>query len=288
LGKQNWDFLTLPMVKRRKTTQDTPVSALTSSSSQPGSTAQVRAQLIGTVRPLLAREAQTFRQTANEHFRSAGELRRELSERFASWSHILRTLRTSHPESDWGEGDSICSELKEEIVFLLAMACGRGVRHEWRAPGWLARWPMEMDNDRVPMPAASLGFLDEADSRFVLAAITRFFGEPSRVYGAENSTPPTGEKSVFRHDGDFAWVVWKGHRYKLGPTARKAMRILYNAYDRHEPEVSGTALMKEIGTPSSRVRDVFKRTGLWKTLVVSTSPGVYRLNLPDPSVAKAQ
>jgi hypothetical protein len=58
--------------------------------------------------------------------------------------------------------------------------------------------------------------------------------------------------------------------------------MLYHASSSGTPELGQDYILEALGTPASRLRDTFKNSKLWRTLiVVGTKRGTYRLNLSN-------
>ena len=88
-----------------------------------------------------------------------------------------------------------------------------------------------------------------------------------------------GPKS-FDHSPDFSTVRSKGRGYSLGPNERAAFRVLYEAWERDTPELGGDYVIEQAESNARNMSELFKRSGVWKTLVVPGSRrGVYRLSL---------
>lgn len=98
------------------------------------------------------------------------------------------------------------------------------------------------------------------------------------------ATPP----GSFDYSPGFASVRFEGRTYTLGPSERVAFRVLYEAWERHTPELSGDHLLdivlEEVETRPRSISELFRGSGLFGAVVVQGSrKGVYKLNL-DPSV----
>ncbi len=97
---------------------------------------------------------------------------------------------------------------------------------------------------------------------------------------ASSSMPP-------QHTDDFRLVVWNGRRYDLSATQAAIVRVLWHAREAGTPDVSETALLEEADSNSERLRDVFRRSPAWRSLVVrGEGRGTYRLALPQPEPRK--
>ncbi len=78
---------------------------------------------------------------------------------------------------------------------------------------------------------------------------------------------------------DFHSVQLFGEQIILTPRQAKLISILYEAHESGHPNVSKARLLEAIEAETSDVRDFFRKTPLWKTVVYSERRGTYRLNL---------
>lgn len=71
-----------------------------------------------------------------------------------------------------------------------------------------------------------------------------------------------------------------GAGYHLTERQARVVEILYRALQNGTPEVSHREIMKMLGTPNSKLKDSFRGSAAWGTLVVPGSTrGTYRLNI---------
>jgi hypothetical protein len=89
------------------------------------------------------------------------------------------------------------------------------------------------------------------------------------------------KKPIFSASEDYRSVTYKGDIHSLTPNQSVMIQLLHRAYDAGHPDVGKHRLLSAIGTKASEVRDSFKKSPLWKKLVVSKRKGTYRLDLPD-------
>lgn len=93
--------------------------------------------------------------------------------------------------------------------------------------------------------------------------------------------PKEPEPEFVVHDEEgFTSFTFRGKRYDVGAPQGKAIKLLYEAGKAGRPDVS----LKEIREvmdllPTSKVKDSFRRTGLWKTLLVSKKRNTRRLDI---------
>jgi hypothetical protein len=89
------------------------------------------------------------------------------------------------------------------------------------------------------------------------------------------------EESAFIASEDYCSIKYKGVSYTLTRNQSTIIRLLHEAYLKGTSSLSKLALLSAIEAETSRVRDSFKSSELWSTLIVANrSPrGTYRLNL---------
>ena len=84
----------------------------------------------------------------------------------------------------------------------------------------------------------------------------------------------------FEHSLDFSSVIFEGTKYSLGPAERAAFHILHKAWEEGTPEVGGDYVLAEIESNARSISELFRRSGIWKTVIVpGNRRGIYRLNL---------
>jgi len=95
-----------------------------------------------------------------------------------------------------------------------------------------------------------------------------------------NSAGKKGDAN-FSKSGDYCSIKYKGVLYRLTPNQSKIVRMLHDAYLAGTPALRGDTLLAALEAETSRVRDSFKNSPLWGTLIVSNrSPrGTYQLKL---------
>jgi hypothetical protein len=84
----------------------------------------------------------------------------------------------------------------------------------------------------------------------------------------------------FQHSDDYRSVVFKGETHTLTSNQAQVVEILHNAYCSGIPDLGKDHVLEKLGTPASRLRDTFRKSKLWGTLIVfGAKRGTYRLNL---------
>jgi len=93
-----------------------------------------------------------------------------------------------------------------------------------------------------------------------------------------------GAKGLCRHSPDFSCVVWYGAEYTFTPNQAKCVKSLWEAWENGTPDIHHQQILEDAGLDNAkRLVDVFKNHPTWKTLIVSTRKGVYRLNAENKS-----
>lgn len=87
---------------------------------------------------------------------------------------------------------------------------------------------------------------------------------------------------IFSASEDYCSITYRGVPYILTKNQRKIIKLLHEAYIEGTPALSKGALLSAIEAETSRVRDSFKNSPLWRTLVISNGRrGTYSLNLGE-------
>lgn len=106
-------------------------------------------------------------------------------------------------------------------------------------------------------------------------------GPGSKFYVTPNVDSPTPDKSVFEHSPDYSWVRLRGQGYNLTPPQRSVVEILHSEYKANGKGIVGQAyILDKAGYKAKSLRDVFRNSAAWKTLIVSgEKKGTYRLKI---------
>lgn len=86
----------------------------------------------------------------------------------------------------------------------------------------------------------------------------------------------------FTFSPDFRSVNYNGEVYALTSSLAKIVEILYNAWEKGTPEVSTAYISEQMEglLATSDLRDSYRKSKIWKTLLVSgTTKGTLRLNI---------
>lgn len=79
-------------------------------------------------------------------------------------------------------------------------------------------------------------------------------------------------------DPSFRVVQVDGQAHSFGDIQSNVLRLLHQASQSGEPWQSGKRLLKDAGSVSFSLPNVFKRRPIWRKLVISDRQGNYRLS----------
>jgi hypothetical protein len=98
------------------------------------------------------------------------------------------------------------------------------------------------------------------------------------------STTLFADSGLLRNN-DYTAVVWRGIPFSFSKAEARAVELLHEAYksggshDVHQQQL--LTAVNELNAFPPTLRDLFRRTGAWKTLVVpGRRRGFYRVDLP--------
>jgi hypothetical protein len=99
--------------------------------------------------------------------------------------------------------------------------------------------------------------------------------EPERILkGADDA-------DEFEVSPDYLTVRYRGEEIILTRNQSQMLKVLHGAYLSGFPDVEKLKLLAAIDNEESQVKDSWKSSPLWRTLIVSKRKGVYRLDLPS-------
>ncbi len=78
---------------------------------------------------------------------------------------------------------------------------------------------------------------------------------------------------------DFRTVKVKQLEYHVSPTQGRVINRMWEYLKKGMKQVHQDTLLEDLGVCSKKMKDVFKKSPLWKTIVVPAGKGFYRLNL---------
>ena len=118
-----------------------------------------------------------------------------------------------------------------------------------------------------------------------LSLKTKMDRPDTRVPAQQNTplpTPPNNpEGDTFSVSEDYRSVRFKGERHATTRFQAIMIRVMHEAHMAGHPDVGAMKLLEAIENETSDVRNTFRNSPLWNTLVVSKRKGTYRLNLPE-------
>jgi hypothetical protein len=85
-------------------------------------------------------------------------------------------------------------------------------------------------------------------------------------------------KVVFEYSPDYSTVTLRGQAFSLTKRQARVVDLLHKAYEAKTPELLHGYILEKLSTPQSRLRDSFRKPGLWNSLFIS-SRGKIRLNI---------
>ena len=110
-------------------------------------------------------------------------------------------------------------------------------------------------------------------------------GRPDVGVEVQQNTPlpaannPEGD--TFSASEDYRSVRFKGKRYPTTRYQAIMIRVMHQAHIAGHPDVGAATLLAATENETSAVRNTFKKSPLWQTLVVSKRRSTHRLNLPE-------
>lgn len=98
-----------------------------------------------------------------------------------------------------------------------------------------------------------------------------------REHGAV-ATPEALPKLEIFHNEDFTRISVAGEWHAFGPKQAAVLRQLKLAATTNDPWRDGKRLLRDIGSTTLRLSDLFKRRPVWRQIVQANGKGSYRLN----------
>jgi hypothetical protein len=119
--------------------------------------------------------------------------------------------------------------------------------------------------------------VEPADLLIAQHEINRFEQSFGPLSGEQ--TPSVLGLEALRHTADFSEVVLRGRAFRFRGIQAAVVQRLHEHAEEGRPWVSGKQLLREAGSQSLRLVDVFKRHRDWRDLIESDGCGAYRLKL---------
>jgi hypothetical protein len=92
-----------------------------------------------------------------------------------------------------------------------------------------------------------------------------------------DAAPRSGQ---LQHTADFSEVIMDGRAFRFRGVQAAIVRHLHDSAGEGKPWVIGKQLLRDAGSQSTRLLDVFKRHPDWRDVIESDGCGAYRLKLP--------
>ena len=96
----------------------------------------------------------------------------------------------------------------------------------------------------------------------------------------QESETPDSPPAVFAHSDDYISITFRSQSYTLTDSQAAAVRVLHENAKRGTPYVNQHTVLAEIESGAKRLRDLFRDSLLWDTLIVmGKRGGIYKLNI---------
>ena len=136
---------------------------------------------------------------------------------------------------------------------------------------------------------------DYADSDAILAEVLRFLDELAAKQTLQEPAAPLQREiqeteaehpdsvtetdaATLEHSIDFRTIYFNGERHELTTGQAQIVEFLCKELQNGIPEVHRDRLLEALDSPSSRLRDTFKKSPLWRKLIVQGKRrGTHRL-----------
>lgn len=109
------------------------------------------------------------------------------------------------------------------------------------------------------------------------------FGKYENPYLEDRPIPDHADERIsgsMTVSPDFMAIRYAGEIHRLTPSQAKMFRILVEAHNSGRPSVGKATLLRAVEAETSEVRNFWKKSGLWGTLIKSFRKGSYELALP--------
>jgi hypothetical protein len=112
------------------------------------------------------------------------------------------------------------------------------------------------------------------------------FVKPDGTSAIKFAAPSLNEGDVFSPSPTYQKLTFRGVEYDLTQFryAPRIVKALHESIKKGEHGLTTKQIRKSAGLPNNgRMYDWFRRTGLWKNLVIAVGPDLYRLDIPPQS-----
>jgi hypothetical protein len=99
---------------------------------------------------------------------------------------------------------------------------------------------------------------------------------PTQTEGSRNSLNRSAQE--FIHSDDYRSLWWNGAQFALSPGQAHVVQMLNEAGMNGTPDLGNAYILEQLERNNSRLRDTFKNSPLWNTLVISRKKGTRRLS----------
>ena len=129
--------------------------------------------------------------------------------------------------------------------------------------------------------AAALTMAEGEDVIDQIAVVLRSEKYPPPPASPSGETPPKLDALRFRCGPDYRDCTWNGKRYTFSTMQAACVQVLWEERDKGTLELSQQYLLEKAGSESQRLKDVFKGSDAWATMIVKGSThGSIRLAEP--------
>jgi hypothetical protein len=129
--------------------------------------------------------------------------------------------------------------------------------------------------------ADALTMTDGAEVIDQIAIVLRCEDFPSPPAPPGKEMPPNSDSLRFRHGPDYRDCTWNGKRYTFSTMQAACVQVLWEERDKGTLELSQQYILEKAGSEAERLKDVFKGSEAWTTMIVKGSThGSYGLATP--------
>jgi hypothetical protein len=84
-----------------------------------------------------------------------------------------------------------------------------------------------------------------------------------------------------RHSPDFASVFWFGAEFEFTKSQAACVKVLWESLQNRTPSVGQETILELAESNQSELRMVFRDHSAWGTMIVTSSKGRYKLQVPE-------
>lgn len=149
----------------------------------------------------------------------------------------------------------------------------------------LREFTCQQSQARLSLPDTAMDIVVSIDELHVLLPekqrFERAHGMIENTKAQDNAPTPRASHSPIASimaDASFRVVQVDGKSYSFGEIQSQVLRLLHKASLEGTPWQSGKQLLKEAGSSSFSLPNIFKRRAVWRKLIVSDQQGNYRIS----------